>query len=199
MAFNKVTEEDRAGKGNYGLPDTPELTTTDMQMQMDSLPNLAIDKLNELIDALNDSKAATNLAAEVPEGITAQPNVQSILNAMVLNLALNTQNRHNHANKQALDSITEEALASYERIALMLLNVLSVETVLTNNANAVPTSAAVNSFVDNYDIRTKILNTAYPVGCVYSTTSTSPTVLFGGTWTTLDTDAQGVTRYVRTA
>lgn len=199
MAFNKVTEEDRAGKGNYGQPDTPELTTSDMQLQMDSLPNLAIDKLNELIDALNGNKAATNLGAEVPEGISAQGNVQSILNAMVLNLKLNTQNRHSHSNKEALDTITDENLAAYDRLVTLLDTILSIANTVTDSNSALPTCAAVNSFVANYDMRTKVLNTAYPVGCVYSTTSTSPTILFGGTWNLLDTDESGVKRYVRTA
>lgn len=199
MAFDKITDEDRAGKGNYGQPDTPELTTSDMQLQMDSLPNLAIDKFNDFIDVLNSNKAAKSIGAEVPTGIQAQENVQSILNAMVLNVGLNTQNRHSHSNKTALDTITQEALSSYDRLVTLLDAILSIETSLTNNGAAVPTSAAVAAYVANYDIRTKVLNTAYPVGCVYSTKGTSPTTLFGGTWSLLDTDASGVKRYERTA
>lgn len=199
MAFDKITDEDRSGKGNYGQPDTPELTTSDMQLQMDSLPNLAIDKFNDFIDVLNSNKAAKNIGAEVPTGIQAQENVQSILNAMVLNVGLNTQNRHSHSNKAILDTITDEALDSYDRLVTLLDAILSIESSLTNNSAAIPTSAAVAAYVASYDIRTKVLNTAYPVGCVYSTTSTSPTTLFGGTWTLLDTDASGVKRYVRTA
>ena len=166
---------------------------------MDSLPNLAIDKFNELIDALNDGKAATNMGAEVPTGITAQPNVQSILNAMVLNLSLNTLARHTHPNKPALDSISQEALDDYNRLSIMLTAILSLETSITNNNAALPTSGAVVDYVTNFDIRSKVLAAAYPVGSVYSTTGTSPTTLFGGTWTQLDTDTQGVSRYVRTA
>ena len=70
MAFKKITDEDRAGKGNVGQPDTPGLTTAEMQEVMDSLPNLAIDKFNELVDALNEATAAVNMGATVPEGIT---------------------------------------------------------------------------------------------------------------------------------
>ena len=199
MAFKKITDEDRAGKGNVGQPDTPGLTTAEMQEQMDSLPNLAIDKFNDLIDALNDTKAATSMGAEVPTGITAQNNVQSILNAMVLNLSLNTQNRHTHANKSALDSITQEALDDYNRLSIMLTAILSLETAITDNDAALPTSGAVVDFVAGYDMRAKVLAAAYPVGSVYSTTGTSPTTLFGGTWSLLDTDASGVKRYERTA
>ena len=199
MAFKKITDEDRAGKGNVGQPDTPGLTTAEMQEQMDSLPNLAIDKFNELIDALNDTKAATSMGAEVPTGITAQNNVQSILNAMVLNLSLNTANRHTHANKSALDSITQEALDDYNRLSILLTSILSLETAITDNDAALPTSGAVVDYVAAYDIRAKVLAAAYPVGSVYSTTGTSPTTLFGGTWSLLDTDASGVKRYERTA
>ena len=48
MSFTKITSDDTAGKGNVGQPDTPDLTTTEMQEQMDSLPNLIIEKFNEL-------------------------------------------------------------------------------------------------------------------------------------------------------
>jgi hypothetical protein len=170
-----------------------------MQAVMGSLPNLAIDKFNELVDALNATTAAVNMGAEVPSGISAQPNVQSILNAMVLNLALNTQARHTHANKAALDSISQDALNGYNRLALMLLPIELVEVAITDNDAAVPTSGAVVDYVTNFDMRDKVLAAAYPVGSVYSTTGTSPTTLFGGTWNLLDTDASGVKRYERTA
>lgn len=199
MAFKKITDEDRSGKGNVGQPDTPGLTTAEMQEVMDSLPNLAIDKFNELIDALNEATAAVNMGATVPDGITAQPNVQSILNAMVLNLALNTQSRHTHANKAALDSLTQAGIDDYNRLSILFTAIQSLETAITDNDNAVPTSGAVVDFVDTYDMKAKVLAAAYPVGTVYCTKGTSPTTLFGGTWNLLDTDAQGVKRYERTA
>ena len=199
MAFKKITDEERAGKGNVGQPDTPGLTTAEMQAVMDELANLAIDGHNSLVDSLNDSKAATNMGAEVPEGITALGNVQSILNAMVLNLSLNTANRHTHANKTALDSITQLALDDYNRLSILLTSILSLETAITDNDAALPTSGAVVDYVTNFDMKNKVLAAAYPVGSVCSTTGTSPTTLFGGTWTLLDTDASGVKRYERTA
>ena len=199
MAFKKITDEDRAGKGNVGQPDTPGLTTAEMQEVMDSLPNLAIDKFNEFIDAINATTAAVNMGATVPDGITAQPNVQSILNAMVLNLALNTQSRHTHANKTALDGLTQEVIDDYNRLSILLTSILSLETAITDNDAALPTSGAVVDYVTNYDMKAKVLAAAYPVGSVYCTKGTSPTTLFGGTWNLLDTDAQGVKRYERTA
>lgn len=199
MAFEKITPEDRAGKGNFGMPDTPTLTTSEMQEQMDSLANLAIDKLNELIDALNDVVAATNMGAKVPTGITAQPNVQSILNAMVTTLKLCSDNRHAHLNKTVLDGISEEKIADYDRLSSLFALIMLVTSTVIDNEQAIPTSAAVKSYVDNYDLTQKIRNTALPVGMVVSVIGINPTVIFGGTWSLVDTDANNVSRYVRTA
>lgn len=44
-----IKSSDRAGKGVTGLPDTPGLSTGDMQERFDSLGNLAIDKFNAMI------------------------------------------------------------------------------------------------------------------------------------------------------
>lgn len=48
----KITSADRSGKGVTGLPDTPGLSTGDMQARFDSLGNLAIDKFNAVVDAV---------------------------------------------------------------------------------------------------------------------------------------------------
>ena len=198
MAFDKITSQDRAGKGNVGQPDTPALTTADMQTQMDSLPNLAIDKFNEFIDKLNAaSTGAINIGATAPAGITAQNNIQSVLNAMATNLALNTQNRHTHANKAVLDGITQSELDEYNRIAAFLNDILSVTTSIIDDDKALATAGAVFDYVNNFDMRQKILATAWPVGSVYSSRGTSPTAVFGGSWNVLDTDSKNVTRYIR--
>lgn len=61
MAFDKVTAEDRTDKGVTDLPDTPNMTATELQARFDSLANLAIDSLNNLIDALGKSSAASSI------------------------------------------------------------------------------------------------------------------------------------------
>ena len=48
----KITSADRADKGVTGLPDTPGLSTGDMQARFDSLGNLAIDKFNAVVDSV---------------------------------------------------------------------------------------------------------------------------------------------------
>lgn len=50
----KISSADRTGKGVAGLPDTPGLSTGDMQARFDSLGNLAIDKFNAVVDAVGD-------------------------------------------------------------------------------------------------------------------------------------------------
>ena len=60
----KITSADRSGKGVTGLPDTPGLSTGDMQARFDSLGNLAIDKFNAVVDAVGDT--ITNDATKLP-------------------------------------------------------------------------------------------------------------------------------------
>lgn len=199
MAFEKITAEDRAGKGNFGMPDTPALTTSEMQEQMDSLPNLAIDKFNDFIDALNANTAAINIGAEVPAGITAQENVQSVLNAMVTTLKLCNDDRHTHLNKTVLDGITAEQIAGYDTLVQLLASITVIASNLSSATDALPTCNAVKTYVDNLDLTQKIRNAVLPVGTVYSTIGNNPTVLFGGTWSLIDTDANSVSRYLRTA
>lgn len=200
MAFDKVTPQDRANKGNVGLPDTPSMTASELQERMDSLPNLGIDKLNELIDALNAETAAGNIGMEIPQGVsTTQATVQGVVFAMVLDWTLNTQNRHSHANKSVLDGITQDTLNAYNRLVTLFTSIQSVSGIIQNNATALATDKAVHDYIETYDIRQKVLNAAYPIGCVYSTKGGSPTSIFGGTWSVIDTDDQGVTRYLRTA
>jgi len=60
----KITSADRAGKGVTGLPDTPGLSTGDMQARFDSLGNLAIDKFNAVVDSVGDT--VTNDGEKLP-------------------------------------------------------------------------------------------------------------------------------------
>ena len=50
----KISSADRTGKGVTGLPDTPGLSTGDMQARFDSLGNLSIDKFNAVVDCVGD-------------------------------------------------------------------------------------------------------------------------------------------------
>ncbi len=54
MAFTKITATDLNGKGNIGMPDTPELTTAEMQAKLDELAlDVIVPKFNNLVDELD--------------------------------------------------------------------------------------------------------------------------------------------------
>lgn len=60
----KISSADRTGKGVTGLPDTPGLSTGDMQARFDSLANLSIDKFNAVVDSVSDT--VTNDDLKIP-------------------------------------------------------------------------------------------------------------------------------------
>lgn len=67
MAYNKITAEDTAGKGNVGMPDVPGLSTLEMQKKLDELSNdVIIPHFNELIEDVEkdfkESKLITDKA-----------------------------------------------------------------------------------------------------------------------------------------
>ena len=200
MAFSKITDEDRLGKGNVGQPDTPGLTTAEMQAVMDELPNLAIDKFNAHIDELEAATAAANIGAAVPEGLTANNKLQSIINALHTMIKAVDNVKHSHANKTLLDAITEDVKSEYDRVALLFTNITAVGQSVTNSNNTIPTSAAVKNYADNLSINVKAVNAAYPIGSVYSATSNiNPSGILGtGTWTQIgEPDEYGVYRFRR--
>ena len=198
--FNKITDEMRLGKGNVGLPDTPGLTTPEMQAKMDELGNLAIDGHNAHIDELAAATAAANLGATVPSGITANENIQSVLTALAI-LALNVaEKKHSHDNKSTLDSITTAVKSGYDDLVLVFRGINAVQQNMTETETSVPSSKAVISYVDGADVSEKAFNASYPIGTVFMTTSTvDPFTLFGyGQWQELgQRDQYGISRYER--
>ena len=85
MGFTRIESSDTKDKGVIGLPDTPGLSTTDMQKKFDELAlDVIIPKLNALMGELEAAAAAASLGASVPAGITADKNIQSILAAIAV-------------------------------------------------------------------------------------------------------------------
>ena len=201
MAFSKITDEERLGKGNVGQPDTPLLTTTEMQEQMDSLPNLAINGLNRLVDELESVYGAQSLGMTVPPAVTAQPNVYSIVNALALLVTSVMNAKHSHANKVLLDSLTEAEITELNTLTTIFEGIESVQGVITDTPSAVPTSEAVVNFVAAYNYKTIIRDAIFPIGSVYATTSMTPDQIFGttGCWTLYETTSNGVNLYRRTS
>ena len=64
MPFTKITETDLQNKGVIGLPDTPGLSTTEMQEKFDEIAlDVLCPKHNGLIDELSATSAAANVGA----------------------------------------------------------------------------------------------------------------------------------------
>lgn len=189
--FTKITDEDRSGKGVTGLADTPELETLDMQSRFDELGNMAVDGLNKLIEELSDdgkedghTSGAANIGAEVPDGVTALPTLQAVINALASKTNENSNLKHSHDNKATLDAITAEIKAGYDRLVTLLADSIRMDVdAVSNSAAAIPTSKAVTQTLAEYGYDT-LKRTIFPIGAVVlNTTGVNPSSYISGTWT----------------
>lgn len=147
MSYTKVTDEERQGKGVTGLPDVPQLSTADMQAKFDELGNVGIDALNNLIDELEATTGADSLGATVPEGLVANPNVGSILEAMIALYNTLEADSHTHTNKATLDEISSVVKTEYDRLVAVLQNVDSVNNGVIDDSGSIPTGHAIVNYV----------------------------------------------------
>lgn len=86
MAFVRVTEADMDGKGNIGQPDTPGVSTLEMQRILDELPREVLAPAhNQLADQLEARSAAASLGAAPPEALPQDTSatVQGVLEAVL--------------------------------------------------------------------------------------------------------------------
>ena len=118
MAFTKITENDTINKGVIGLPDTPNLSTSDMQAKLDELAtDVIIPKFNNLVDEIENENASASVGASVPNGIEAESNVQSVMEALAVKAHTHAKTdeeitgavelAHEHSNKDVIDKFTE--------------------------------------------------------------------------------------------
>lgn len=64
MAFTKITDEDLLNKGVIGLPDTPGLSTSEMQAKFEQTAReVIVPKFNHLVDDLSNPSAASQIGA----------------------------------------------------------------------------------------------------------------------------------------
>lgn len=84
MAFTSITDADLKGKGNVGKPDTPGVSTAEMQRIMDEIPReVIVPAFNKLVDELNAGGAGSTGATvpgTLPHGTDST--VQGVLNAL---------------------------------------------------------------------------------------------------------------------
>lgn len=76
MALNRIEAADIEGKGNVGMPDTPGLSTEEMQRKLDELSlDVIIPKFNALVASLLAETGASDIGAE-------DGTIQEALNAL---------------------------------------------------------------------------------------------------------------------
>lgn len=110
MAFRKITDADVKGKGNVGRPDTPGVSTAEMQRIMDEIPReVIIPAFNALIDALADKTSAATLGITAPTGI-AGSTVQEVVNALLayVNAHKNDQENPHAVTAAQVDAYTKK-------------------------------------------------------------------------------------------
>lgn len=184
MAFSTITEEAQDAMGVTGLPDTPALDTHDIQVKFDELGNAAIDWIQTFIEELGQSSAAASIGCNIPPNISAsEAKLQNVINAIARLTVSNNTASHTHANKAVLDTLTSDTKAGYDSIASIFSNIVSLDTeTLVPSQTAVPSSYAVDNYIQAFDIAQKLLVQIYPVGSLHIG-STSPALFLGGTWT----------------
>jgi len=183
MSFTTITEDEQDEMGVTGLADTPALDTADMQAKFDELGNAAIDWIQTHVSELEASTAAASIGCAVPTGITASSTtVQAVIKAIAAIAVANNTNSHTHSNKSVLDAITETVKGTYDTLVSVLGTVTALDTsTLVSSQTSIPTSEAVATYLEAYDISEKLLDAAYPIGtCVIG--ATSPGTTMGGTW-----------------
>lgn len=79
MAINKITNAERDNVRIYGLADRPGLTKEAMQQRFDGLGDLAIDKLNEVIEEVNQLSSATSIKTTYTDGEGNTLDVNAVL------------------------------------------------------------------------------------------------------------------------
>ena len=85
--FDKIAEKDLAGIGVVGLPDTPGLSTADMQAKFEETArSVFIPRFNTLIDDILALTAAGMVGAADPE-TAAKTTVQAVLAALHKSIA----------------------------------------------------------------------------------------------------------------
>jgi hypothetical protein len=79
MAISKITNKERDNVRVYGLADRPGLTKEAMQQRFDGLGDLAIDKLNEVIDEVNSLSSASSIKTTYTDADGKSLDVNAVL------------------------------------------------------------------------------------------------------------------------
>ena len=88
MAISKITNAQRDDVRIYGLADRPGLTKEAMQQRFDGLGDLAIDKLNEVVDKVNSLENATSIKTTYVDQAGNTMTVGAVLDDLYKKIAL---------------------------------------------------------------------------------------------------------------
>ena len=159
MAFTHITPADLTGKGVVGLPDTPQLSALAMQQKFDEIAtDVIVPKFNDLADELENS-AGGSLNVTDPTTSTTDT-LQNALDHIEAENALNTADRHNHANKATLDDIDATTKQGYDDLVTLMTNITGIDDVaLSSDNDKIPTSKSVDDAIDTVQAEVS-LNTA---------------------------------------
>lgn len=147
MSLPKIIQEDLVNMGVTGLPDTPNLTTKEMQRKFDELSlDVLIPKFNALVDALVATTASAEIGVVAPEGRTGE-NLQALLDSLNNVLTACEKAKHEHENKESLDSLTDAICTSINNIVALLDGITSITNKVTGAANEIPTGKAIADYV----------------------------------------------------
>lgn len=115
MSFKRITPADLTGKGNVGKPDTPGVSTAEMQRILDEIPReVIVPAFNALGDQLEASDAAVQLGAAIPGSPGELPEntkhtVQNVMEALLAYSRTHCQNRENP------HEVTADQVGAYTR------------------------------------------------------------------------------------
>ena len=136
MAFNKITDADLVGKGVIGLPDTPNLSTTEMQNKFEeTVRGVAIPKINEVIEGLNGSEVSNSSKAINP----VSGNEESF------------QNTFNALKKYTDDEVTKERKKASDELKVHTDNKENPHGVTAEQVNAYTKQAVDDKLSDKVD------------------------------------------------
>ena len=152
MAFKKITQADTTGKWVEGIPDTPGLTTAEMQAKFDEISrDVVIPAHNELVDQLEaaNGSAGNNIKVVNPK-TSAGGTLNETLSDMEQENTQNTQKAHTHDNKSVLDAITSAVKTGYDRLVTLFTGITGIDnSTLTNSNVTLPTSKTTKDYVDD--------------------------------------------------
>lgn len=115
MRFKRIMPADLSGKGNLGRPDTPGVSTAEMQRILDEIPReVIVPAFNALAEQLESADAAAQLGAQLPGNSADLPEstghtVQDVLEALL------QYSRSHRRDKQNPHGVTAHQVGAYSK------------------------------------------------------------------------------------